>query len=373
MQLCLRPEDFQPLPGGLAHYVPVLQNNRGELDALRHQAPNAWGRLTPIVCMVGGKEVGVPVTDSSVRSRTKLVAEALSGHLAYIDFVRQDPAAVVLCPNGPSTLIRRTHERLRLRGSQFIPVYRERWHSAVAASAVRDASDEDGRGLALRLEIDSHLAAAGSPADRAATALQLLDTAPEDTDLVIDLGHLQHHADPDLEGIATVVRDLSAELTLRNLVIVATTMPASLGGGVVPQGTLGSLPRHERAIYRAVRRLVPDSLVVYGDYAVQHPEPPVTKGGPGMRPNIRYTTRAETLVARGSVSVQEGGNDEYPRLCSELVAHTAFAGPGFSWGDDTISGCNDGLVAPGAQRMWRGAGTSHHLQHVLNELVPEPG
>lgn len=91
-----------------------------------------------------------------------------------------------------------------------------------------------------------------------------------------------------------------------------------------------------------------------------------------MRANIRYTTNGSTLVARGRGSVIQEGNDQYRLLCQHLVAHRDFAGAHYSWGDATINGCAQGDIEPGAQEMWRGAGTSHHLQFVTDQLRQRP-
>lgn len=90
-----------------------------------------------------------------------------------------------------------------------------------------------------------------------------------------------------------------------------------------------------------------------------------------MRANIRYTSSDATVIARGEGPVTQEGNSQYQLLCQQLVDQAGFEGGAYSWGDKVIEECARGAVTPGAQRMWRGAGTSHHLELVTNQLQLE--
>ena len=105
--------------------------------------------------------------------------------------------------------------------------------------------------------------------------------------------------------------------------------------------------------------------------AVQNPEPPLEDQptGPGQRANIRYTTDDATLVPRAVGAVIQEGAEQYRQLCRLLVAQPEFAGRDFTWGDHQIAECADGIGEPGWQNQWRGAGTSHHLRHVVEQLA----
>lgn len=87
-----------------------------------------------------------------------------------------------------------------------------------------------------------------------------------------------------------------------------------------------------------------------------------------MRRNIRYTTPDETIVARAFGRFTDSDADQYRELCVGLKAMSEFQGRPYSWGDEIISDCADGVLMPGEQEMWRGAGTAHHLQAVSDQL-----
>lgn len=65
--------------------------------------------------------------------------------------------------------------------------------------------------------------------------------------------------------------------------------------------------------------------------------------------------------------IQEG-LEQYRDLCQQLVRSDSFSGADYTWGDSVIDGCARGTIAPGAQEMWRGVGTSHHLRFVIGQL-----
>ena len=87
-----------------------------------------------------------------------------------------------------------------------------------------------------------------------------------------------------------------------------------------------------------------------------------------MRANIRYTVEQLTLIARGQGPVVQAGREQYRELCQMLIEREEFAGRDFSWGDAIIDDCANGLREPGAQALWRGAGTSHHLRFTAGQV-----
>ena len=87
-----------------------------------------------------------------------------------------------------------------------------------------------------------------------------------------------------------------------------------------------------------------------------------------MRANIRYTTATTTLVARGRGPIFEEGREQYRELCRLLVGRQEFADRDYSWGDAQIADCAGGASEPGWNNAWRGAGSSHHLRLVTEQI-----
>jgi hypothetical protein len=191
-----------------------------------------------------------------------------------------------------------------------------------------------------------------------------------DADLIVDLEYIDPDDELDPDGIAASLRQMLNVGPWRSIVLLGTSTPAMMS--CVEEGTVGSIPRKEWELWSQLRQCDLERMPTFGDYAIQNPHPPHDPGGPGMRANIRYTANGETLVARGRGPFYEEGNAQYRDLCEKLVARAEFAGRDFSWGDGVIDDCAQGEEEPGGQRVWRGAGTSHHLRVVTEQLASQP-
>jgi hypothetical protein len=264
------------------------------------------------------------------------------------------------------------YEAARKRGLLFVPVLPlGRRHNADYVKLVRDAALRDGRGLALRYPL---VKVALGPGRTHTTLLrEVLDEMGMDVsgaDVLVDLGYLSGDEELEPEDVSDALDQVVAVGDWRSIVWLGTSMPSMLGGGTIAEGEVGQLPRREWELWSALKRERRGRLPTYGDYAVQHPEPPHDENGGGntMRANIRYTVEQLTLVARGHGPVVQAGREQYRDLCRMLMEREEFAGREFSWGDAIIEDCATGLCEPGAQSLWRGAGTSHHLRQATDQV-----
>jgi hypothetical protein len=370
--------DFVPIKHGTRHYVPVLQNRSGELTALATLAPGAWDHITPLIRIVGPKKPRpgrstIEPTAESVRSWVKKIADVVADRPCYLDIVRLSPSLTMKAnPKLASTkgsakqqtVLDAIYSTARRRHLEFVPVLHVGTRQASHLRSVRDAVHLGGRGVALRYPLLGTISIA-TPAEAVLHTLTELGEAAERTDLFLDLEWLTPDSEVDLDLVGAMTRMLAEAAPWRNVVLLGTSIPSSLS--CVPEGTVGSLPRREWSLWKALTQRVTDGRLVFGDYGIQHPKPP-QDGGPGMRANIRYTVEDGTVVARGSGAVFIEGKEQYRDLCSKLVDHPEFLGGDFSWGDAQIRDCADGLLDPGSQTLWRAVGASHHLSFVSGQV-----
>ncbi len=348
------PPSFNPTSGGVRHYVVALQSRIGELDALRALPDSAWERLTPLIQVVGRRTAG-PTTRSTVRQWARRVAPAVGTHPCFLDTLGS--------PANRSSILAILYEESRRAYINFVPVLRVGESSQRRFRAVTDAATQDGRGVCLRHRVLETLPPPGSNVkDLLQATLEALDVRIGEADLILDLGFLDPDYPPDID-LERIVNDSTSVGIWRSLVLLGTSMPRSLGR--VPQGSDGYIARREWEGWVALKETLVTRLPTFGDYAIQNPEPPGTGGGI-MRANIRYTLENATLVVRGRPVFE--GKGQYRDLCERIVKHPRFAGSRYSWGDEILMRCADGLVPPGSQSMWRGAGTSHHLRVVDDQL-----
>lgn len=371
IQLGFQNAEFAPVLGGTGHYVAAVQNKPGELDALRHASPETWSRLTPLVEIVGRKKRPAAYRQETVARWVKHVAEAVGSRPCFLDILRLRPGHPAATPEGTSPVLTVIHAAARKRGMAFVPVLPLGGDdNADHARLVADAAACDGRGAALRYPI---LRLALEPGATHTTVLSeaLASLAIDVTcaDVLVDLGYLSGDEELQAGDVGEALEEVTAVGKWRSVVLLGTSMPSMLGGAVA-EGTIGELPRREWELWSTLRRKPPGRLPTYGDYVVQHPDPPYDDdgGGPSMRANIRYTINGATLVVRGRGSVIQEGREQYRDLCQQLISRPEFAGPDFSWGDALIAACATGEIEPGWQNQWRGAGSSHHFRVVTEQV-----
>lgn len=370
MQLALLPrQQLEPLPVDSRCYVAAVQNKPGELDALERASAATWERMTPLVHIVGHlKARDRPYSADSIRDRVKRIFEVVGHHPLYLDVLRLDPFFPVSTSRGDIPVLAQIYAAARKRGLCFVPVVWVGESTKKHLGLVAEAAVEDRHGVALRYKFLRSAVPTGMT--RASLLTQTLDELgceATDADLLIDLEVLDPDEDFDAATIARSITEITRVGSWRSIVLLGTSMPKMMS--CIEEGTLGSLERREWTLWTELREQGLARVPAFGDYAVQHPHPPMEEGGGNtMRANVRYTTATQTLVARGRGPVRIEGNEQYRSLCQQLVARPEFCGSTYTWGDGIIADCATGAVEPGAQRMWRGAATSHHLRFVTEQL-----
>lgn len=348
--------------------MSVLQSKTGERDALANVSPATWEWLTPLVEVVGRKNPPPVLSKASVAAGILRLRKALGTHPFYLDIMRMDPMLPVAGTNGTDPVLARMYAEARAREMQFVPVAHVMQSEANHMQVVADAALEDGKGVALRYRLLKVMPTGGKThEDVLREHLDALGVDVADADLLLDLEFLDEDREIEANDMAEALRAMYRVGDWRCVVVLGTSIPK--GMGCVTEGTVGTILRREWELWSALRQCELPRVPAFGDYAIQHPEPPQDEIASNvMRANIRYTAMAETIVARGKGPVIQTGNEQYEDLCKQLVARSEFAGASYSWGDSVIDECANGLRDPGTQNMWRGAGTSHHLQFVTDQV-----
>ena len=362
---------FQPLPLGSGHYVAALQNTPGELDALRQTANDTWSKFTPLIQIVGPKSPAKQIKAGNITAWTGKILHAVGEHPMFLDILRPHASHPVVNGKGEEMpLLESIYRSARKRTLKFVPVFRVGETNRAHAAMVIDAAQEDGRGIALRWAVRSVTVPSGmTVADYLGKLLTDLCSEVSRTDLLLDLGYIDQDTEIHPDDLGPIVSKALEVGDWRNVVLMGTSIPSMLG--CVKEGTVGEIERREWTTWTEICKFGLSRRPAFGDYAIQSPIPPndVTGGGGIGRANIRYTTTASTAVARGRGPWNQDGLEQYVGLCQKLLALREFSGARYTWGDGIIDGCARGDVDPESQRMWRGAGTSHHLRFVTDQLA----
>lgn len=363
-------------------YVPILATDPGRLQglALTHDAVRA--RLTPLLDVTPA-----PVGDRDPAARARQLAEHLDGVVAAVAAAVGPQTALVDAGDAGTerggdcarTADGRVHlayllDRARARRLALIPVTGLR-RPAAYQLAVADAAGTDGRGVALRVgRPDFRDPRALAP--RALDLLAMLGTAPDATDLVVDVGGVTAGHLAACEAAArAVLTALTRDATWRSVTIAAATQL-----GAVPPGAARGprvVPRTDWLLWRALTgagREAPADVAPllagyaergalrFGDYG------PLLYGPHPVRPDgtaewVGYAQGAEWLVpdlgggaaAPSRATGRSGGAPVALRVVREGHVREGHVGRG-----------------SGHRRTGRVAAVSHHLTVAVEQLALDP-
>jgi hypothetical protein len=348
-------------------YFPVLKGRNGEYGALEMLSPELKGFLCPVI------EIPPVTWNHEGNAPAKTIDQHLQKVGVNVEraWGRTQPIFVDLTwiENG-QRMADGTHpaiylfRALRTRGVQALPVtglVRDQEYQR----AYRDVVQQDGRGVALRLQRED-LAESDDLAIQVANLLSYFGTPQREADLILDLRSVDGSS--QIEDVVSMIDALPKLDQWRSFALCGTAFPVNLMG--IPPSARSSLPRTEWALWRelvSTRSLARNPN--FGDYAIASPEP--SEVDPRiMRPSasIRYTTEENWLILKGQ-NLRNHGFTQFHDVSRMLVSASEYSGPNLSWGDRYISECARNRVGTGNLTTWRKVGTSHHLAYVLRQLA----
>ena len=351
-------------------YVPVLKGKEGEYSALETLANDVRNRLMPLI------EVPDVPYDYASEAWAKSLDEHVGGIADRLQKCWHDAPLYLDLPwsEGDERL---SDGRVALeavlsdcaeRGVRAVPVVSRKKSAHYLSAAGSYGSSHDG--ACVRLSVGDF----GEDIDLEAEVGRLLRglarTDISSIDLVLDLEDLGL----DTGRAALVARSVFSMIPMkeewRRVVLVAASFPEDLSE--VDASTITTLPRAEWDLWETLQKRpsrLPRRDLVFGDYGIAHP---VTKEldprTMRMSASIRYTTPKNWLVLKGR-NVRQYGFDQYFELCKVLVKRPEYRGGPFSWGDQYISDCAEGMTGPGNATTWRKVGTNHHITMVAEQVA----
>jgi len=344
------------------HYVPFLKVKRGEKAALSLLPTSVRAKVTPLLEIV--ERTKKPLNghlDNAFRG----LANAVSGFdRCFID-TRE------LAADGPAAASE-VYRRATSDGISFTPVT-----GILGRADVEAALGYRTRGLALRLrreEFDSGNLGAGIRA-----FLDRYGLAPEDIDLIIDLGAVDDMVAVGIEAFAEAfLADVPDHTRWRTFTLSACAFPPGMGG----------IDRHshdfvERADWLAwrnglhARQTTLSRLPSYSDGAIQHP-----MGVEGFDPltmqasaSVRYTASDSWLLIKGESTRRTPPSTQFPLLATQLVYGSLqphYYGTNHCSGCASMKNAADGEGRFGSLEAWRRLGTIHHITTVVQDLGTLP-
>jgi hypothetical protein len=256
--------------------------------------------------------------------------------------------------------------KLSAEKHDIIPVIRVGQMPAHAFTA-RRWNKSYGTGLALRV-IRRARTRKGLPQgwpDVGAVLATLNDCGgkPEETDLVLDAGHVADSATVkrNLDELITLMATLVTPRAWRSVTVLSGAFPPTIG--TLELDTYHRLKRWDFILWKRLRHILRDRQVacpIYGDYGMVFPIP--ANGGTLPLANLRYTDEHEFVVMR---------REEEPAMravCKAICAEDWYRGSDFSYGDEWIDRVARNLDGPGNGETWNRTGLQHHVVFVVRQL-----
>lgn len=356
-------------------YVPILLTKRGELAAVADLPPDLRPKIMPVF-VVHPIDIDFETDSPSksvaehVRGLGKKIADSWGTERAMLDTV------FVVNDTDPTGGLRTISDDAANAGLQLVPVTSP-GRPAAHTSAAAELHQVYGNGVCIRLS-----PAQWPNAPRTQTELtvlmSLLAVAPEDVDLVLDLGE---EANTGL--VESFARHALAALPhptrWRTLVLAGAAFPRDLTG--LPKDQITRIPRHDWHRYQLLAgeaSTTGQRTPTFGDYAVAHPDPTLSINPRFMSisASLRYTSDDDWLVAKGSELFKGrgggAGGEAIRPAATMLFEHQEFCGTDFSEGDEWIGRVvRDPQASCGNPERWRRTATNHHLVFVTDRLATQ--
>ncbi|WP_312316190.1 beta family protein [Stenotrophomonas sp.] len=356
-------------------YLPILKSLTSEYEASKHMDVAHAAAIHPLF--------DVPVISENRQKAKKYqnsptpkcdyldeVAESVAkywkGPLVLADAFNWAPDATV--ETGEHALAY-LHASLKGQGVTVAPVVGyDRWDDQIYQLAMRGLDLSDAPYVCLRLEASAIEDAAEPDVfhDRIHEILEDMQLVPAGCAVLLDLGDLTSKSLMDITGDATRVLELLIEYGFRYIATAGSSMPKSVDLAVKKKDSTAKVIRKEMLLWQALRTEFSGISLVFGDYGVRGPGSNDAIRNPNANAKIRYTCDKAFLVSRGH-SVVGGWALQMSAVATEIVNSKEFL-PGFSWGDQVIADCSNGLPVKNGHGKWIAYDTSHHLAFVVAEV-----
>ena len=172
-----------------------------------------------------------------------------------------------------------------------------------------------------------------------------------------------------LTAAQTQLGSLPYSADWRSVTLAGAGFPKSLGD--YPKG-MNVIPRVEWTLLSTVIASKPSRKLLFGDYAIAHPDPlvDVNPAYMSISASLRYTVDDHWLVPKGELFKGQGGSGlggaAMTSLTVMLAAHAEFMN-GHCPTEEWVAAVNAGSSG-GNPEQWRKRGTRHHLQVATEQL-----
>lgn len=143
------------------------------------------------------------------------------------------------------------------------------------------------------------------------------------------------------DKISKFIPALLAKHSFEKIVITGSSIPASIGE-IVPTESYVIVSRSEVDIFRRVKTIIKDNIVILGDYTIVSPlysdiDIPPEAMRNVTAPKITYSDESVHYVLRGgALTAHPRGDLQYNDLAGRLIGYPYYRKPPYSFGDNFL-------------------------------------
>lgn len=349
----------------LAPYLPLLKAKDGECKALIRLSESAKARITPFFDIArpnvqSGSEFAKQLNRSTQRIATAWASE----RKAFVDLFDIPLTARLDSGIHPVTAC---FQWLAERGVHAVPVYGFD-RDPEYLRAISDLPNLKEVGLCLRLIEQDDFDHLDELPKMVLELISQFGLSASEVDVVVDLRSISARQPAVLRArLLTGISNLVSAARFRSITVVGSNYLRDVSP--IPRDSEAFVQRAEYQIWKDVAAIIRrDQFVRFGDYGIVHPDFVELGPVPNANAKIRYTTADSWLVLRGHSLRDAPGYAQYRELAARLAAYGVYRGPAFSWGDQYVADCANGLAGTGNLRTWVTVDTVHHLELVCRQV-----
>lgn len=348
-------------------YVPVLKLKPGEKQALRRLPASVASSVVPlfeIIVRAGKPDEEPPTIEEHLDKALNDLADAVGGVPYFFLDCRE------IAGDGPDAAqqaFQRAAHPSTLFPKPFVPVT-----SVTRTVDVAAALSHAKHGLALRIskeEFEAGILNSAIPTFLKAHGLQA-----SNTDLIIDLGAVDHMVGPGVEALSQAfLADIPHPTSWRSLIVSACDFPSSLGD--IDANSHERVARTAWACWRDdlySKRTKVSRLPTFSDCGIQHRDGVEGVDFTKIKPSaaIRYAETEAWFLTKG-VNIRDNGGGQFRDLAQVVIDQTG-AQASHCGGCHGLHEAAENADGYGALQKWRELGTLHHITLTVENLAALP-
>jgi hypothetical protein len=332
-------------------YFPVLRWKLGERGALTNLETTVKDQISPIIEFP-------PDCDYDDRKVADFCTNAINdwgaGRPFYLDLSAVNFDNVPTGIDHPAQELFRTAQQ---RNLEPIPIFNVNMDQELFVTIQQAYTDGLFRNLALRITENEE----DTAADDAQEMMNDLGIDITDVDLIIDLRDVSNGAiQAKTRVLDTLVRQFGNDY--HRSIVLSGAIPCI--GDYVGTDANERIPRHDWRLWNHVHRLHNFEHLLFGDYTTipcEFREVPYQGA-----PKIKYTIDDEWFVIKGHRARQRDNQRQTQAL---VIANAQFfRGDQYSFGENRIRQCADGVWGPGNSTNWVSNDINQHITFVVSQV-----